>query len=414
MKRGLFFFLVIFFTVPVAKCYAQKVLRNGIWYAELVRHDSIPVVFNFEVKDVSGKKRISVLNATEKLVISSVVIKNDSVNFAMPVFESEFKTKIQEDGSLTGTWIKGTAGKTQYWPFRAYPGTSLRFKANEGNAKVNITGKWAVTFTRPNNTTRPAVAEFVQKGNYLTGTFLTPAGDYRYLEGIVTGDSLKLSTFDGAHAYVFTAKANGNAKITGGMFYSGIAGKEGWVAVKDATAELSVESSAVYLKDGGDSLDFRFPDLDSNLVSLRDSRFKDKVIIVQLMGSWCPNCMDETKFLSEFYSSNKHRGIEVIALAYEYSTDFYRSQKSMRKFQQRFNVQYPMLITPASVSDSLRTEKTLPQLTPIKSFPTTIYLDKKGKVKKIHTGFYGPGTGKYFEEFKKEFNQIIDELLKAP
>ncbi len=414
MKRGLFFFLVIFFTVPVAKCYAQKVLRNGIWYAELVRQDSIPVVFNFEVKDVNGKKRISVLNATEKLVISSVVIKNDSVNFAMPVFESEFKTKIQEDGSLTGTWIKGTAGKTQYWPFRAYPGMNMRFKTNAGNAKVNITGKWAVTFTRPNNTTRPAVAEFVQKGNYLTGTFLTPSGDYRYLQGIVTGDSLKLSTFDGAHAYVFTAKTNSNAKITGGMFYSGIAGKESWVAVKDATAELSAESSAVYLKDGEESLDFRFPDLDSNIVSLRDDRFKDKVIIVQLMGSWCPNCMDETKFLSEFYNVNEHRGVEVIALAYEYSTDFYRSQKSMRKFQQRFNVQYPMLITPVSVNDSLRTEKTLPQLTPIKSFPTTIYLDKKGKVKKIHTGFYGPGTGKYFEEFKKDFNQVVDELLKTP
>lgn len=78
--------------------------------------------------------------------------------------------------------------------------------------------------------------------------------------------------------------------------------------------------------------------------------------------------MDETAFLSNYYRENKNRGVEVIALGYEYSTDFVRSVKSLKKFQERFDVQYPMLITGVKVTDSHRTEKTLPQVTPIRFF----------------------------------------------
>ena len=88
-----------------------------------------------------------------------------------------------------------------------------------------------------------------------------------------------------------------------------------------------------------------------------------------------------------------------------------RSIKSLRKFQNLFNVQYPILITGATAADEEKTEKTLPQLTPIRSFPTTIFIDKKGNVRKIKGTFYGPGTGIYYEQFKNEFYTIVNELL---
>ncbi len=122
--------------------------------------------------------------------------------------------------------------------------------------------------------------------------------------------------------------------------------------------------------------------------------------------------MDETKFLSDYYQKNRNRGIEIVSLAYEYSEDLERSRKSLTKFKEKFNVEYPMLITGARTSDSLRTEKTLPQITPIKMFPTTIFIGKDGRVRKIHTGFNGPGTGEHFEIFKKEFDHIVDTLLR--
>jgi thiol-disulfide isomerase/thioredoxin len=129
------------------------------------------------------------------------------------------------------------------------------------------------------------------------------------------------------------------------------------------------------------------------------------------MGSWCPNCMDETAFLSEFYNKHKHRGVEIIALAYEYSTDWQRSVSSLTKVRNRFNVQYPILITGVAVTDSLRTEKTLPELTPIKFFPSSVIIDKKGKIRKLDTGFNGPATGKHYIAYKNEFEATIEELL---
>jgi thiol-disulfide isomerase/thioredoxin len=146
-------------------------------------------------------------------------------------------------------------------------------------------------------------------------------------------------------------------------------------------------------------------------VSFSDPRFHDKVVLVQLMGSWCPNCMDETRFLSKFYDEYHHKGVEIVALAYERSTDFARSQVSVRSFRHRFDVKYPMLITGVSVNDSLRAEKTLPQLDAIVGFPTTLFVNRQGDIEKIHTGFNGPGTGEHYEKQKSEFYKTVDAML---
>jgi thiol-disulfide isomerase/thioredoxin len=389
---------------------SQTVLPAN-WRAYLIRQDSNLVVFNLKTENENGKTILYVLNAEERIKITAVSVTKDSVNFSMPVFESTFKSKRNSDGSLQGVWIKGTGGVFQYWPFFAFPQQSYRFIKNQGKATTTISGKWDVTITRANGTLRKAVAIFRQQYDKLTGTFLTPSGDYRYLEGVVTRDSLKLSTFDGAHAYTFYAKIDDAKNISGGVFYSGFNGRETWVAVKNEKIPLPSQDAPTRLREGESKLNFSFNDLEGKPVSINDERYRNKVVIIQIMGSWCPNCLDETKFLNEYYTKNKNRGVEVIGLAYEYTTDLERSTKSLQKFQQLFNVQYPMLITGAIAADDSKTEKTLPQLTPIRSFPTTIFIDKKGTVREIKGTFYGPGTGKYFEEFKKGFYSIVDGLL---
>ena len=172
-----------------------------------------------------------------------------------------------------------------------------------------------------------------------------------------------------------------------------------------------LDSVAMFVRPGEESLHFTFKDLSGNKVSITDEKFKNKVVVIQLMGSWCPNCMDETAFLSDYYNRNKQRGFEVIALAYEYSTDWNRSLKSLQKFKDRYDVQYTILNTEVTVLDSLRTEKTLPEVTPIKFFPSSIILDKKGKIRKLDTGFNGPGTGEHYDIYKKEFEETINHLL---
>jgi alkyl hydroperoxide reductase subunit AhpC len=121
--------------------------------------------------------------------------------------------------------------------------------------------------------------------------------------------------------------------------------------------------------------------------------------------------MDESAYLSKFYDENKAKGVEVLGLAYERTTDFEKSKKSIERLKKRFNINYDLLITGFTNAKD-EPAKSLPMLNQVMAFPTMIVIDKKGNVRKIHTGFSGPGTGVHYNEFKTEFEQLISGLLK--
>ncbi len=402
--------LIIFLALPALCSIAQvKALTTQLYKGTLVRDDGNEIVFSFELHKRIKQPVVYIINGKERIKVDSVRMTADSIIIKMPLFESYFKAAMNKN-IWTGVWFKETSKGTQQMPFTARP-TATRFPLSNGAATISITGRWEADFASDSGKAINAVAEFQQQGNTLNGSFLTTTGDYRYLSGIVTGKQLKLSTFDGSHAFLFTADITGKNKIINGKFYSGKTFVDQWTAERKSSAVVPPNASAMYLKPGETSLNFRFPDLDSNLISINDERFKNKVVVIQLMGSWCPNCMDETAFLSDYYKANKNRGVEVLGLAYEYSSNFARAKQGLLKFRNRLNVQYPLLFTGVTVSDEQRTEKTLPQVTPIKVFPSLIIIDKKGVVRKLDNGFYGPGTGIHYEQYKKEFNETINQLL---
>jgi thiol-disulfide isomerase/thioredoxin len=398
--------LITFFT----SSSQHENLKAGIWRAVIERKDGHQIVFNFEVKDSIGKKILYIRNASEGLLVDDISIKGDSVFIVLPFFESQFRAVFVNENELKGVWLKRLVDNYQIISFAAFYNQRKRFSTSSDGSSANVSGRWAVRFLHAKKIEEISVGEFVQQGNHVTGTFLNETGDYRFLEGVMDRDSLRLSAFDGSHALLFTAQVNGDS-ITGGQYFSGPTFKLDWVAKKDEKARLPDEFSLTKMKPGESKFDFSFRDIDGKKVSMNDARFKNKVVLLQIMGSWCPNCMDETRFLSGLYTKYKNKGVVIIGLAYERSTDFARSQKSLRSFQKRFNVKYPLLITGVSVNDSLRTEKTLPQLEKIEGFPTTIFLNRNSEVAKIHTGFNGPGTGEHYEEQKKEFYELIDALL---
>ena len=402
--------LIILLALPALCSIAQiKALTTQLYKGTLVRDDGNEIVFSFELHKRIKQPVVYIINGKERIKVDSVRMTADSIFIKMPLFESYFKAAMNKN-IWTGVWFKETSKGTQQIPFTARP-TATRFPLSNGAATISITGRWEADFASDSGKAINAVAEFQQQGNTLNGSFLTTTGDYRYLSGIVTGKQLKLSTFDGSHAFLFTADITGKNKIINGKFYSGKTFVDQWTAERKSSAVVPPNASAMYLKPGETSLNFRFPDLDSNLISINDERFKNKVVVIQLMGSWCPNCMDETAFLSDYYKANKNRGVEVLGLAYEYSSNFARAKQGLLKFRNRLNVQYPLLFTGVTVSDEQRTEKTLPQVTPIKVFPSLIIIDKKGVVRKLDNGFYGPGTGIHYEQYKKEFNETINQLL---
>lgn len=351
------------------------------------------------------------LNGNERLPMDVAAVQGDSLRIPMSLFESELVAKI--DGNLLrGVWRRRRiAQPAQTLPFEAQHGLSYRFTPNGKPAAANLTGKWATDFGSKTASvdTVNAVGVFDQKGNRLSGTFLTPTGDYRYLDGNVVGDSLFLSCFDGSHVYLFKARHDPATKTLTGGLWAGIAGYESWSARFDPQAELPDPSKLTYLKAGAKTLNFSFPEPNGTKVSLSDSRFKNKVTIVQIMGSWCPNCMDETNFMSPWYKKNKQRGVEVVGLSFERSPDMAISGPKIERMKQRFKMDYPVVL--AGTNDKAQASKVLPELNAVVAFPTTIFLDKKGQVRYIHTGFSGPGTGKYYDQYVEEFNRLVDKLV---
>jgi thiol-disulfide isomerase/thioredoxin len=388
----------------------RNILSIGTWRGEIIRPDGKPIVFNFQTKRSSDKIIIYIINGAERLLVNEVRQKGDSLFIKMPFYDSYFALRVVDSQNLRGNWIKNYGDHLVVIPFFAVFNVSQRFPVYMAPA-FNISGRWSVHFKGAKDSTE-SVGEFRQSGSRVTGTFLTITGDYRYLEGVVSGDTLKLSTFDGGHAYSFISKILDSNKMIDGFYYAGAVSIETWVAEKNQQAKLPDEFSQTQLKNSDNAiLHFRFPDLNGRLVSIADPVYKNKVVIIQILGSWCPNCMDETRFLAPWYIQNKSRAIAIIGLAYERTTSFANTNRLLQPFITRFNVTYPILATGVSVDDSLRTEKTLPEIQKIIGFPTTIFIDKKGVIRKIETGFNGPGTGEHYEMFKKEFNELINTLL---
>lgn len=386
---------------------AQTKLATGIWRGALKATSGNEIPFNFEVSG-KGKKQLAVLNSSERLKVTDVTGDGDSVFIKMPLFDSEFRLK-QTGTTLTGKFIKHLGIRDAATEFSATAATPYRFFKNAEKPKYNITGRWSAIFGEGDGRDT-TVGEFKQTGARITGTFLTTTGDYRFLEGTVAGDQLYLSCFDGGHAFLFTAKITDDKTLTEGKFFSGATGKDVWAAVRDENAKLPDAYSLSALKPGYKKLAFNFKDLTGKPVSLDDERFKNKVVIVQIMGSWCPNCMDETAYMVNYYKKFHNKGVEVIGLAYERTTDFAKSQRTVAQIKNRFNVPYPLLIT-GYTSNKNETAKSLPMLTKVVGFPTTIIIDKSGDVRKIHTGFSGPGTGEHYTEFISEFEKLTTDLL---
>lgn len=397
-------FTPLILVITLAACSSKPTqLKTGAWRG-VVEMQNVQLPFGLEFEKIGNTYKAAVVNAGEKITLDEVSINGDSVRIVMHIFDSELKAKIEDD-KLVGSFVKNYDSSATL-PFVATFGDTYRFVKTEANTSIDFSGKFSLQFKSPTGS-YPSVGIFKQIGNNIEGTFLTPTGDYRYLQGNVVGNELMLSTFDGNHSFVFKAQVEGDS--IKGNFYSGKTSLESFRGVRNENAIMPNAESLTFLKPGYKTLDFSFPDQAGHMISLFDEQFKNKVVIVQIFGTWCPNCMDETKFLSSWYDVNKNRGVEILGLAYERKPDFDYASKRISIMKEKLNVNYSFVI--AGVNDKEKAAETLPALNHIISFPTTIFIGKDGNVKHIHTGFSGPGTGIYYEQFKDRFNQIVNELL---
>ena len=380
-------------------CKSTPELKSGLWRAEV---PTVAGVLPFHI--LIENNQAFAINADEKLPFDTLYFKNDSLHLKMELFDAEIIAMLEGE-SMNGVFRKKMPNlDNREGAFTAKFGHDFRFE--NGKASPSLAQKYSVTFN-DGESTYEAVGIFEQKENKVKGTFLTTTGDYRYLDGNVVGDSLKLTCFDGNHIYLFTAKISGDS-LTGGTFCYSLRDTEKWSGIKNDKATLPDANTLTFLKPGFTTVDFSFPEVTGKMISIKDEQYKNKVSIVQILGSWCPNCMDETRFLADF--KKKNPSVEIIGLAFEKSLEPSFVNPKIQRLKTRFGVSYPILL--AGKNDKADASDKLPMLNKIISFPTTIIIDKKGTVRQIHTGFSGPGTGQYYNKFVEEFTRFVEKLEK--
>lgn len=371
-------------------------------------------LWRLEVPSLGGKIPIHVLiegsgndlkafalNADEKMQFDRAYVLNDSLHLNMDLYDLEL-VLIPKGNALSGYMSKrGSDMLYRQAQFTGTKGDKDRFKSSKKVASKSLSTKYEITFKNlASGKDSPAIGVFEKTGETIKGTFLTTTGDYRYLQGNVVGDSLYLSAL-GLNPVLYKAKIKGDS-LVGGEIFSPFGKSSAFSGKKNDNVSLPDASKLTYLKEGYDKFDFTFADINGKEVSLSDNL--GKVTVVQILGTWCPNCLDETKFLMDYKKA--HPGLEVIGLSFERSVEPNFAYPKIGKFIERFGVDYPILLA----GTIPQAAEKLPQLNHVMAFPTSIIVDKKGAVRKIHTGFSGPSTGKYYDDYVKEFTELVAKL----
>jgi len=371
----------------------------------------LPFLFDI-VQEDNGKWFAVFRNGEEQIKITDVsfgratISSKDTVRIDFKAFDT-YITAIYEDGVMEGHWHVPYRDNYAI-PFKAVFGQNHLFAHDSEKSDIQAGGKWKVTFEPGTPDAYPAVGEFQQNGNKISGTFLTETGDYRYLDGHMLGKKLYMSAFDGAHAFLFVGKMLENGSITG-TFRSGKHHTASWEAVKDENASLADPYLLTKAK-SSDPIDFTFPNPDGQQISLSDDAYQGKIKLIQIMGTWCPNCMDELQMIQEYLQTEKPEDVAVISLAFERYREKEKALKVLKTYKAKTKMAHEILW--GGYYDKKEALKQLPQLDTIMSYPTLLYVDKYNQIRKVYTGFSGPATPAY-EKQKSEFKSTINAIRNS-
>ncbi|MBM3514836.1 MAG: TlpA family protein disulfide reductase [Alphaproteobacteria bacterium] len=365
--------------------------------------------FNVELKNVGSQWIATLINGTERIVAEATSVDGATLTLTFPSYGSVISGTVGDDGKMKGEIRLTRATGPVVLTFAASHGESYRFFPDGPAPAADVGGRWAVTTTAADGNKANGLGEWTQKGAAVNGSVIYVNADHRFLTGEMRGSELFLSTFDGGFGTMWRGKLGANGEFSGQSFSMAGNAVSTWIAHRNETAELPDPNTLTYLKPGYDRFTFRFPNLDGMPVSIDDPAYKGKVVIITIAGTWCPTCHDEAAFLAPYIKANRARGLEAIALQYEFSPEFDKATAACRNFAKRYGIDYDMLI--AGTSDKAAASKTLPMINAVLVYPTMIFVDRRGEVRRIHTSFPGPATGIHHERFKREFHALMDELL---
>lgn len=387
---------------------ARPAPPTGLWYATLEPVPGLEVAFEISVAGTDGKLSGALRNGAAESRFTSVSWDGEALTLALDHYDGRLVARRDGEG-LKGAFTRAIPSGSIEVPFRAARTKPARPKPPKGAPALE--GDWGVEMGEGEKAQR-LLGSFRQEGGAAFGTLLGPTGDYGPMHGTWDGKTLALTVFDGVFIYRLDGSL-GEGGVLSGTFRARSGVPTPWKARRldaaGAAAWLPGGGSVVRAKDPDARVSFSFPAAPGKAVSLEDGGFRDRPVVVSILGTWCPNCHDEAPVLEDLWRRYAGKGLAVVALAYEYTDDPERSFRQIARFRERHAVTYPVLF--AGTTKSAAASEPITRLEGWKGYPTTLFLDRNHRIVKAHSGFDGPSTGARFEAQKKELEEAVKAIL---
>lgn len=390
---------------------AAQTPPDGSWRGEL-RINEDPVPFNFEIAGKGARRTLTLVNGDRHDDYELTQRPNGEWGAVLGTFSSELVLRPGADSENWTGSFRNLASNRQAFdlPFTAGHGRTDRFAVSTARAPVNVNGAWRIDVVSK----RPAphqVAELRQDGDRVTGVLLTVVGDSRRLQGNIVGDELFLSTFTGPAPVYLRAKVKPDGTLDGSLSFGAFVTLK-FTGAKDDAIALPDPFTVTEIRDSATPLDLILPDVTGRQTALSDPRFRGKVVVLQILGSWCPNSIDESRFLTDWRGKNLGRGVEVVSAAFEVASELDAARPALEAYRRELDVEHTLLY--GGGQDKVAAGAHFPQLSAVNAYPTLLFLDRQGRVRAIHSGFSSPDTGVHYEAFVARFNATVDALLNEP
>jgi thiol-disulfide isomerase/thioredoxin len=391
----------------------------GRWHGvmTLKGDDLAPKSVPFELKISAVDSEPSmIVNGDNELEITSVSIRDNEVTMAFAAYQTKIVARLSDEKPRTmkGTWSLPWAGGSLDFPFSAVqeersrfdalPATSDKLDDSAIAAVPSVNGLWEVSYPQPNGSTKLCGARFTQEQDNVQGVFVAPTGDYGHLDGVFQQGKLRLSYFDGAFAYIVTADAQADGTLRGAGQFNLFVQEFTARHLKNSGLDNTLPNCAEITEWAGKEsvLSLSFTDLSGKAFALADAGLEGKVVLLDLFGTWCPNCHELVPLLKEWHERYQSTGLEIIGVSFEFAD----GQSSVSAYRDRYKISYRLLVgaSPENAVD------VLPQMS-LSSFPTLVLVGRDGKIHNIQTGFRGLATGEFREAGAALYENQIKELL---
>lgn len=373
----------------------------GLWDATVKVNDLI-VPFRFEISGDKSNISASFFNGDAKFTSSGGNYANSTLLLNWDYTASRLEATV-DDGVIEGSFYRAGRDSKTVYPFQAKRFTPSPLSAED---VPSIAGLWVI----PYESEKGEVAwQFIvrQSGPEVTAAILRIDGDTGALQGTYKDGKFILSHYSGARPAVFELKLLSDGRLD--ILQNG---KTKLTATRSAEAhakglpEPSDPSKFTTIKDPTKPFTFAFNDLNGKPVTNEDARFQGKVVLINITGSWCPNCHDEAPFLAALYKKYHAQGLEIVALSFE-EADQLKDPTRLRAFIKKYGIEYTVLVggDPADAKDKLT------QAVNWASWPTTFFVARDGLVRGAHAGFPSSGSGELFAKAKEDFEAKVEKLL---